>query len=59
MYEEFEEKEVQKTDKVKVEKGLSLFSSHNYDLYNDELLLLPVAETGGGGMEAGGCGMEN
>ena len=35
---------------MKVEKGLSLISSHNYDLYNNELLLLPVAETGGGGL---------
>ena len=59
MYEEFEEKEVQKTDKIKVEKGLSLISSHNCHLYNDELLLLPIAETRRGDMEAGECGMEN
>ena len=59
LYEEFEEKELQKTDKVKVKKCLSLISSHHCDLYNDELLLLPIAEIGGGGTETGGWGMEN
>ena len=59
LYEECEEKEVQKNDKVKVEKGLSLISSHNCDLRNDEFLLMQIAEIEGGDMGAGGFGMEN
>lgn len=44
---------------MKVEKGLSLISSHNCDLCNDEFLLMQIAEIEGGDMGAGGCGMEN
>ena len=50
---------MQKNGKVKVEKGLSLISSHNCDLCNDEFLLMQIAEIEGGDMGAGGCGMEN
>ena len=44
---------------MNVEKGLSLISSHNCDLRNDEFLLMQIAEIEGGDMGAGGCGMEN